>query len=110
MYCPYGQATCCGHIFPATVLQCTPQGHIVATSLHEAEDCAFAAGFCVDAGGYDAAAADAQTPTCATSNPMYTPCSSAGQACRPPGSSAGVCICQAATSPDGSAAPFWYCH
>ena len=105
--CAYGTNTCCGQVYPV-IYHCS--GNVVVPSLHEPTDCAFIARACVDAGGYDAAAADPQTRDCASPSPAFTSCDSAGQACRDPGPGHGTCICQAATSPDGGAAPFWFCE
>ena len=79
--CAYGTNTCCGQVYPV-IYHCS--GNVVVPSLHEPTDCAFIARACVDAGGYDAAAADPQTRDCASPSPAFTSCDSAGQACRDP--------------------------
>lgn len=106
--CVYRTETCCGNVFPRDIYACTGT---VSRQYHELQDCSSgpgAAALCVDGGGYDAAAADPQTPTCVLTYPSFTPCDSSGQACRVGASQ--ICVCQAATSADGSAAPFWYCQ
>jgi hypothetical protein len=106
--CVYRTDTCCGHVYPHDIYACNG---IVSRQYHELQDCSGGPGsaaMCVDGGGYDAAAADPQTPACVPTYPSFTPCDSSGHACRSGGSQ--ICICQPATSPDGSAAPFWYCQ
>ena len=106
--CYYATNTCCGHVYPARMSSCIL--NVVHLQYHEFTDCYLASNSCVDAGGFEAASADPQTPTCDASSLHFTPCNAVGQACRQTSGPPLACICQAAVAADGAAAPFWYCR